>query len=114
MKGVYMLYSHRMAPARVAKYLEYSKEAFPLVEKHMKSGIIKDMKVLRSLAGSERFAMIARFDNMADASIYMDDFNRSGISLKYQDAQLDTKIELFEILEDEDVAGIFEILNSIK
>ncbi|MCH4886878.1 hypothetical protein EZV73_04825 [Acidaminobacter sp. JC074] len=114
MNSVYMIYSHRMAPGRSNEYLEYSAEAFPLVEKHMKSGLIKEMKVLRKLTGSESFAMIARFNSMADATVYMDDFNKSGLSLKYQDVQLDTKIELYEILEDDDVQSIFDILKTLK
>lgn len=114
MKSVYMLYSHRMAPGRSKEYLEYSAEAFPLVEKYLESGLIKEMKVLRKLTGNESFAMIARFDNMTDASIYMDDFNQSGLSLKYQDVQLDTKVELYEILEDDDIQNIFQVLQSLK
>ena len=106
MKSVYMMYSNRIAPGRVADYLKASEEAFLVLNKHVESGLIKDMKILRTLTGDESFAMLAKFDSMADAAIYMDDFNRSGLSLKYQDVQLNTNIQLFEILEDEDVEGI--------
>lgn len=114
MKGVYMMYSHRMAPGRSKEYLEYSEEAFQLVNGYIDSGLIKEMKVLRKLTGKEGFTMIARFDSMADASVYMDAFNKSGVSLKYQDVQLDTSIDLFEILEEDDVEMIFNILKSLK
>lgn len=114
MKSIYMLFSHRMAPGRSKEYLEYSSEAFPMVKKHLESGIIKEMKVLRKLTGNESFAMIARFNNMSDVSIYMDDFNQSGLSLKYQDVQLNTKIELYEILEDDDIENIFQTLELLR
>lgn len=114
MNKVLMIYSHRMAPGRAKQYLKFSQDAFSLVNKYVESKVIEELKILKTLTGNEEFKMLAQFKSVEDAFKYRKEFDQSGLSLKYQDVQLNTKFEFYEVLNDSDIDQVFQVLTEIS